>query len=298
MEHGIAAPVVARSPRSRVQRLTHEFLHFGLKNARSCLFPLFIFAMLALSQAVALPVARYDFLLGACLAMQALMLTTGLETRDELKVITVFHLLGLALELFKVHVGSWSYPEAALFKVWDVPLYSGFMYASVASFMIQAWRAFGLRFLRWPPAWLVVPIGAAIYLNFFTNAVLPDIRFFLIAVVLVVFGRSWVAFTPVSTERRLPVVVVFLLIGIFVWFAENISTFLGAWQYPDQQDGWRVVSLHKLSSWALLVIVSMMIVVQLKRVKGARSDGLQDVVVDQDAWWGRWRWPIWRRSDP
>jgi len=268
-------------------RLLHELVHFGLKNARSCLFPLFIFAMLALSQVVALPVARYDFLLAACLALQALMLATGLETRDELKVITVFHLLGLALELFKVHVGSWSYPEAALFKVAGVPLYSGFMYASVASFMIQAWRAFGLRFLRWPPSWIVVPLGAAVYLNFFTNAVLPDIRPFLIAAVIVVFGRSWVAFTPVSTERRLPVVLVFLLIGIFVWFAENISTFLGAWQYPDQQDGWRVVSLHKLSSWALLVIVSMMIVVQLKRVKGSRTDAHQDVEVERGAWWRR-----------
>ena len=268
-------------------RLVHELFHFALKNARSCLFPLFIFAMLALSQVVALPVARYDFLLAACLGMQALMLVTGLETRDELKVITLFHLLGLALELFKVHVGSWSYPEAAFFKVWDVPLYSGFMYASVASFMIQAWRWFGLRFLRWPPAWLVVPLGALIYLNFFTNAVLPDIRFVLIAAVLVVFGRSWVAFTPVSTERRLPVVLVFVLIGTFVWFAENVSTFLGAWQYPDQQDGWRVVSLHKLSSWALLVIVSLMIVVQLKRVKGTRADAHRDVVVERGAWWRR-----------
>ena len=126
-----------------------------------------------------------------------------------------------------------------------------------------------------------MPLGAAIYLNFFTNAVLPDIRTFLIAAVIVVFGRSWVAFTPVSTERRLPVVLVFVLIGTFVWFAENIATFLGVWQYPDQQDGWRVVSLHKLSSWALLVIVSLMIVVQLKRVKGARADAHQDVVVER-----------------
>jgi hypothetical protein len=35
---------------------------------------------------------------------------------------------------------------------------------------------------------------------------------------------------PVSTERRLPVVLLFLLIEIFVWFAENISTLLSAWQ--------------------------------------------------------------------
>lgn len=128
---------LVRCPRRRPGAAL-ELLHFGLKNARACLFPAFILGMLALTRAVELPLARYDFLLLACLAMQALMLATGLETRDELKVITLFHLLGLGLELFKVHVGSWSYPEAALAKVGGVPLYSGFMYASVASYMIQA----------------------------------------------------------------------------------------------------------------------------------------------------------------
>lgn len=257
-----------------------ELLHFAYKNARACLFPVFIFLMLALSQVLPLPVTRYDFLLFACLGMQVLMLATGLETRDELKVITLFHLLGLGLELFKVHVGSWSYPEEALFKAWGVPFYSGFMYASVASYMIQAWRLLELRFLRWPPAYLVVPLGALIYLNFFTNYLLPDIRFLLIGAVLVVFGRSWVAFTPLSKQRGIPLVLAFLLIGIFVWFAENIATFFGAWQYPEQQDGWHMVSIHKLSSWALLVIVSLMAVVQLKHVKGSRANQHQDVLAD------------------
>jgi len=263
---------------ARLTAFTIELVHFGSKNARACLFPVFIFTMLALSRLVALPIARYDFLLLACLAMQVFMLASGLETRDELKVITLFHLLGLGLELFKVHAGSWSYPEAALFKVAGVPLYSGFMYASVASFMIQAWRLLRLRFVGWPPAWLVVPVGVLIYLNFFTHHVLPDLRYVLMAAVLVVFGRTWVEFTPLHTTRRIPLVLAFLLIGVFVWFAENIATFFGAWQYPDQVDGWRVVSLSKLTSWSLLVIVSMMAVVQLKRVKGSRSGEEQSVV--------------------
>lgn len=266
--------------RGRLGRYALELLHFGLKNARACVFPVFVFAMLALSQLLPLPIARYDFMLLACLAMQALMVATGLETRDELKVISLFHLLGLGLELFKTHAGSWSYPEVALSKVWGVPLYSGFMYASVASFMVQAWRLLRLRFLGWPRAVLVVPLGALIYLNFFTNHVLPDLRFWLVGAVLLVFGRTWVAFTPLTRERRIPLTLAFLLIGIFVWFAENIATYFGAWQYPHQQEGWRMVSLHKLSSWALLVIVSMMAVVQLKRVKGGRADQSQDVVVE------------------
>lgn len=272
-------PGSTRLSRARLHGYALELLHFGLKNARACLFPVFIFLMLALSQVLPLPIARYDFLLFACLGMQALMLATGLETRDELKVISLFHLLGLGLELFKVHVGSWSYPEAAFFKVWGVPLYSGFMYASVASYMIQAWRLLRLRFVHWPPAVVVVPVGTLIYLNFFSNHVLPDIRFLLMAAVLLVFRRTWVAFTPAAKQRGMPLVLAFLLIGVFVWFAENIATYLGAWQYPHQQDGWRVVSLHKLTSWALLVIVSMMIVVQLKRLKGSRASEAQDVVV-------------------
>lgn len=280
-EDGVRATEDTRLPR-RVHAYSYvvELFHFGLENARACVFPVFIFAMLALSQVLPLPIARYDFLLFACLGMQGLMLATGLETRDELKVITLFHLLGLGLELFKVHAGSWSYPEEALFKMWGVPLYSGFMYASVASFMIQAWRTLQLRFLHWPPAYLVLPLGVLIYLNFFTHHVLPDIRFLLVGAVLVVFGRTSVAFTPVSTTRRIPLVLAFLLIGIFVWFAENIATYFGAWQYPDQQDGWRMVSVHKLSSWSLLVIVSLMAVVQLKHVKGSRVNQHQDVVVD------------------
>jgi uncharacterized membrane protein YoaT (DUF817 family) len=257
-----------------------ELWRFAVKNALACVFPVFIFAMLALSQAVPLPIARYDFLLLACLGMQALMLATGLETRDELKVITLFHALGLALELFKVHAGSWSYPEEALFEVGGVPLYSGFMYASVASYMVQAWRRFGLRFLQWPPTRVVAPLGALIYLNFFTHHALPDLRCVLIVAVLVVFGRTRVAFTPVATTRSMPLVLAFVLIGVFVWFAENIATYLGAWQYPDQSEGWRLVSPAKLTSWSLLVIVSMLAVVQLKRVKGARPGQVQDVVED------------------
>lgn len=268
--------------RSRLTAFAVELLHFGFKNARACVFPVFIFAMLALSQVAPLPIARYDFLLLACLGMQAFLLATGLETRDELKVITVFHLLGLALELFKVHMGSWSYPEDAFFKVAGVPLYSGFMYASVASYMIQAWRLFGLRFLRWPATLLVAPLGALIYLNFFAHHALPDLRYALVVAVLVVFGRTRVAFTPATATRGMPLVLAFLLIGVFVWFAENIATYLGAWQYPDQADGWRMVSLAKLSSWSLLVIVSLMAVVQLKRVKGARPGETQDVMVDGD----------------
>jgi uncharacterized membrane protein YoaT (DUF817 family) len=248
-----------------------ELAAFSYKNAASCVFPVSIFLMLAVGKVTDLPIARYDFLLLGCLAMQALMLVTKLETLDELKVICVFHVLGLTMELFKTHMGSWVYPEEAWTKLNTVPLYSGFMYASVASFMCQAWRRFDLQLVRWPSAYLVVPLGAAIYLNFFTHHYTIDLRWVLIISVFVLFARTTIKFTTYERQRSMPLTLAFILIGLFVWFAENIGTFLGAWIYPNQESGWQVVDASKIVAWGLLVIVSFLIVAQLKHVKESRG---------------------------
>jgi uncharacterized membrane protein YoaT (DUF817 family) len=249
-----------------------ELWAFGVKNALSCAFPLFVFGMLAITKHLEpLPLPRYDLLFVSCLAFQVLMVAVRLETLDELKVICVFHGLGLGLELFKVHVGSWSYPDPARFSVAGVPFFSGFMYASVASYMIQAWRRFDLELAGWPRARFVVPLGAAIYANFFTNHFVPDARWALIAAVLAAAWRTDVRFQAIRGRvRSMRAPVAFLCIGLFVWFAEQIATFLGAWVYPHQTGGWSPVPLAKLSSWALLVIVTFLIVAELKRVKTTR----------------------------
>ena len=64
----------------------------------------------------------------------------------------------------------------------------------------------------------------------------------------------------------MPVVLAFLLIGFFIWIAENIATFWGAWAYPNQIHKWSVVHPAKISSWTLLVIISFIIVAALKQV--------------------------------
>ncbi|REK56043.1 MAG: DUF817 domain-containing protein [Thermobacillus sp.] len=248
-----------------------QLTHFGIQQALSCVFPVVIFASLALTRYIPLPLLpRYDWLLVICLLMQWWMLRSGLETKDEMKVIALFHLIGLALEIFKVHMGSWSYPEPGYFKVFGVPLYSGFMYASVASYMCQAWRRLRLELVKWPPFPLVVPLAAAIYLNFFTHHYWVDIRWWLTGLVFIVFWRSRVLFEVNGSRYRMPVALSFVLIGFFIWVAENIATFFGAWQYPDQAGAWRLVHTGKLSSWFLLVIVSFLIVATLKLVKGRR----------------------------
>lgn len=252
----------------RLKRYLTQLIYFGREQALSCVFPVVIFGSLALTQVIPLPLLpRYDWLLLIFLLMQWWMVHSGLETKDELKVITLFHLIGLALEIFKVNMGSWSYPEEGYMKILGVPLYSGFMYASVASYLCQAWRRLDVQLVKWPPFLLVVPLAAAIYLNFFVHHFWIDIRWWLSGLVLVVFWRSWVNYEVNGSRYRMPIVLSFTLIGFFIWVAENIATFFGAWQYPNQTDAWSLVHLGKVSSWLLLVIVSFLIVATLKQVK-------------------------------
>jgi uncharacterized membrane protein YoaT (DUF817 family) len=88
--------------------------------------------------------------------------------------------------------------------------------------------------------------------------------------VFVVFWRTRVHFTVVGKRRRMPLILSFGLIGLFIWIAENISTYLGAWVYPEQQSAWRVVASGKITSWFLLVIVSFLIVADLKHMREQR----------------------------
>jgi uncharacterized membrane protein YoaT (DUF817 family) len=252
-----------------------EFLLFGLKQARACIFAGSFFIVLFLSNHIHLfGLARYDFIFLAAVALQILLVVTKIETLDELKTICLFHLIGLCLELFKTspQIGSWSYPEPAFFKLWTVPLYSGFMYASVASYFSQAWRLFNARLEKYPSYWLSLPLCAAIYVNFFTDSLGFDVRWLLTALVVILFWRSVIYFTPEKKERHMPLVIAYGLVAFFIWIAENISTYLGAWQYPNQIHTWNLVSSQKVHSWFLLVIISFIIVADLKQIKEQRDE--------------------------
>lgn len=245
---------------------------FGWKEALCCIFPVIIFASLAITKVIHVPyVPRYDLILMICIVAQVAMVLFSLETIDELKVICLFHIIGLALELYKVHMGSWSYPEPGWSKIYGVPLYSGFMYASVASYICQAWRRMDLQITGWPGPVLPWLISGAIYLNFFTHHYIGDYRWVLIVLLCLIFYKTQIYFKIEELSLRLPLVVSFLLVGFFIWVAENISTLLGAWRYPDQEHAWQMVHLGKISSWFLLVVISLIIVAQLKHVKGQRD---------------------------
>lgn len=255
-------------PRKAAQHLS-ELLVFGAKEAASCVFAGSFLFLLAISSHVHIPgLARYDFLFLGAITLQVLLIALHLENGREVAVLSLFHLIGMGLELYKTSptVLSWSYPEHAFFHLRTVPLYSGFMYASVASYIMQAWRHFNVRLTGFPNFWMAVGVCGAIYLNFFTNHYLPDVRWFLSAAVLALFWKTRVHFTVVRVERKMPVVLSFVLIGFFIWIAENIGTFFGAWVYPHQEKKWAIVGPAKISSWMLLVIISFIIVAALKEI--------------------------------
>jgi uncharacterized membrane protein YoaT (DUF817 family) len=121
---------------------------------------LFFAAMLLVPRAGVLGMPRYDALLAMALGIQAVDGGPAGDL-DELKAICLFHLLGFALEVFKTSSGiqSWSYPDFGYTKVFGVPLFSGFMYAAVGSYIIQAWRLLDLRMEHHPPYWMAGAIA-------------------------------------------------------------------------------------------------------------------------------------------
>lgn len=260
----------ARTELRGVSRFAIEFLYFGIKQARACIFAgLFFAAVFAIPRDGLFGVPRYDALLLTAIGIQAWMLLARLETVDELKAIALFHVVGFALEVFKTSSGikSWGYPDFGYTKLFGVPLFSGFMYAAVGSYIIQAWRLLGLRVVHHPPYWMACAVAVLIYVNFFTHHYIGDYRWYIAACALGLYARSTVMFRPLDRERRMPLLVSFVLIGFFIWLAENVSTFYGVWRYPNQLGAWSAVHVGKWSSWSLLVIMTFTITANLKHIK-------------------------------
>jgi uncharacterized membrane protein YoaT (DUF817 family) len=249
--------------RSRLRTFAYEFLLFGLKQAWACLFGAAMLALLIGTKFLwpaEAPIARYDFLVIGALAIQALMLATRLERWDEALVILIFHAVGTAMEVFKTAHGSWIYPEANVLRIGGVPLFSGFMYAAIGSYIARAWRLFEFRFVRYPPLWAPWVLAVLAYVNFFTHHYTVDIRWGLFALSALLYGRTWLQFTPDLKPRGMPLLVGFVLVALFIWFAENIGTFTSAWIYPHQRDGWSMVPIGKLGAWFLLMLLSFVLV--------------------------------------
>ena len=263
-----AHAVLDRLPARGVSGALLEFLVFGLKQGWACLFG---GAMLGLILATRLfwpddsPVARYDFLFLAALVIQVAMLAFRLETLSEAKVILIFHIVGTAMELFKTSAGSWIYPEESFFRIGGVPLFSGFMYAAVGSYLARVSRIFDMRYTNYPPIWMTAALCVAIYVNFFAHHFLVDIRLLLFVATVALYFRTVVHYRVFRFRHRMPLLLGFVLVALFIWFAENIGTWSRAWIYPGQEGGWTPVSIGKLGAWFLLMIISFVLVTLVHR---------------------------------
>ncbi len=259
----VRARLEAAQPTQGPAAWLYEFLLFGFKQGWACLFGALMLALLLgthLLYPAGAPLARYDFLAIGAVAIQLGMLGFRLESLGEAKVILAFHIVGTVMELFKTAHGSWLYPEPGLLKIGAVPLFSGFMYAAVGSYIARVWRIFQFRFDHYPPRRATWLLAAAIYVNFFAHHWLPDVRLLLFAATALLFWRTRVWFTPFRKPRRMPLLLGWLLVALFIWGAENIATFSNAWLYPSQRAGWHMVSPAKLGAWYLLMIVSFVLV--------------------------------------
>lgn len=248
--------------RARLPAALTELAMFVLKQAWACLFGGLMLAAILLSRALwqeGWPIHRYDALLVFAVALQVAFLRFRLETWAEARVILLFHLTGTAMEWFKVDAGSWSYPEPGLFKVLNVPLFSGFMYAAVGSYMARVIRIFEMRFAPYPPFWATMVLAGAIYANFFVHHFLPDGRFVLMAASLVLYWRTRIWFRVTAGARWMPLPLAAFLSALALWLAENIGTATGTWLYYGQGPQ-TPVSYAKIGSWYLLLYVSFVTV--------------------------------------
>lgn len=281
-----------RATITRLPEPVAEFVLFGLKMAWSCLFGgalLVLMIVTALVWPDNAPVHRYDFLLLCALLIQAMLVWTRLETVDEVKVIFLYHLTGTVMEIFKTHMGSWTYPEEAVFRIAGVPLFTGFMYGSVGSFIARAIRVFDMRFSHYPKAWITWLLAIAIYVNFFTHHFVWDARYVLFALIAAVFLRSFVFFRIDQRVHSMPFLLAGTLTAFFLWLAENVGTLTRTWVYAGQAtaEAWRPVSLHKMGAWGLLLIISFVTVSLIFAPKPPEGEAEREG--GYRAWWRRLR---------
>lgn len=273
--HRVLAGRPARGPRA----VLVEVSVFLLKQAWACVFGALLLAVIVAAR-LWYPddalLARNDALTIAAILIQLGMLVFRLESGRELWVILLFHITGTAMELFKTDVGSWAYEAEGVLRIEAVPLFSGFMYAAVGSYMVRVYRLHDLRFSRYPRVWLTSLLAIAIYANFFTHHFVWDARWVLIACVALLWCRTSMQFRIWRARARVPLLAVFVGVAVFIWIAENIATWSGAWLYPHQEGAWELVSPQKIVAWFLLMIISVVMVTWVYPPRGVDTPDAPD----------------------
>ncbi len=241
-----------------------EFFIFIKKQASASLFGALILFFLVISKYIEIPgILRYDLLFIIAVIIQIILILTRFEHPKEVLVIIIFHITAMIMEIFKTspEVGAWAYPEPAFFAIAAVPLFTGFMYSSVGSYIARSWRINNFRFENLPSRGVLAAIGILIYANFFTNHYVYDIRYIIFGLLIIIFWKT--KFYSTLTDKRTFQIHPLITTGfmaLFVWLAEQVGTFARAWIYPHQATGWHPVAFHMFTSWYLLIIFSFVII--------------------------------------
>jgi len=254
-----------------------EIYYFLLKNISAGVFCLsIILAVIVTSFFEVTDVARYDLLFIYVLMVQMSLLLTGLETKQEFLSIVVFHILATIMELFKTHpsIGSWVYPgwENTIFTISTVPLFVGFMYSAVGSYIVRSHKVMQFRYVSYPQKITTVLLAIGIYLNFFTHHYIHDMRYVLLLATCLIFWKTKIRLQIYKKNRTFSFVGVGLIVTTLIWFAENIATYYKVWLYPNQVEVWQMVSYGKYSSWFLLLVMSFVIVKTLHLGNNAHNE--------------------------
>ncbi|MEK0213348.1 DUF817 family protein, partial [Acinetobacter junii] len=226
-------------------------LNFGTKAASAALFGL----LLLIAFAVTAPMGsqeyygffRYDYLLFYALSIQVCLIYLKLESWAEAKVIALFHIMAMGMEIFLTHpaIASWQYPQPAVFKLLTVPLFAGFMYSAVGSFFARSLRLYKVSFENLPRFANMLCLAVLSYLNFMTKFFIPDYRLVLFAWSIIIFWKTKLYFQLSDSRFKVPMLPILLLLAFLIWIAENISTFYKIWLYPSQVDAWHMVGWGK-----------------------------------------------------
>ncbi len=221
-------------------------LNFGTKAASAALFGL----LLLIAFAVTAPMGsqeyygffRYDYLLFYALSIQVCLIYLKLESWAEAKVIALFHIMAMGMEIFLTHpaIASWQYPQPAVFKLLTVPLFAGFMYSAVGSFFARSLRLYKVSFENLPRFANMLCLAVLSYLNFMTKFFIPDYRLVLFAWSIIIFWKTKLYFQLSDSRFKVPMLPILLLLAFLIWIAENISTFYKIWLYPSQVDAWYI----------------------------------------------------------
>ena len=259
----------------RMRALAIELWYFFIANARASYFGAFLLSLFLLTEIVAVPfISRYDFIFLAAIAFQVTALLMRFESPKEFFVIILFHILATIMELFKTNpeIGSWTYPGVSQtwFTLYTVPLFTGFLYSAVGSYISRAFLFLNLTYERFPATIHLWVLAVLIYVNFFTHHYTYDLRYFLFAYAVIVFFRTTIHFQVYRKRRSMPFLLSALLTAFFIWIAENLGTFTKIWLYPSQMERWHLISLGKLGSWFLLLILSFALVsiIYRERIRG------------------------------